>query len=78
MAPAVPPLAIYGSHTLAGAQGPEHHDPHMMLLGAGASGGRQRGDGFQLRLVLERGANRKSRIMHRRVTTHNVRANAPQ
>ena len=31
---------------------------HMVLLGAlgaGAFGGRQRGDGFQLRLVLERG-----------------------
>ena len=57
---------------------------HMVLLGAlgaGAFGGRQRGDGFQLRLVLERGkltlANRKSRIMRRRVATHNVRANAP-
>ncbi len=38
-------------------------------------------DGFQLRLVLERGnptlANRKSRIMRRRVEVHNVRANAP-
>jgi len=58
---------------------------HMVLLGAlgaGAFGGRQRGDGFQLRLVLERGkltlANRKSRIMRRRVATHNVRANAPR
>jgi hypothetical protein len=56
---------------------------HVVLLGAlgaGAFGGRQRGDGFRLRLVLERGnplANRKSRIMRRRIATHNVRANAP-
>ena len=57
---------------------------HLVLFGApgaGAFGGRQRGDGSQLRLVLERGnstlANRKSRIMRRRVATHNVRANAP-
>jgi hypothetical protein len=56
---------------------------HMVLLGAGAFGGRQRGDGFQLRLVLPgvgEGkpmlASRKSRIMRRRVATHNVRANA--
>ena len=50
-------------------------------LGAGAFGGRQRGDGVRLRLVLERKptlANRKSRIMRRRVATHNVRANAPR
>ena len=53
---------------------------HMVLLGVGAFGGRQRGDGFRLRLVLRGNApslaNRKSRIMHRRVATHDVRAKA--
>jgi len=42
----------------ADARRPDHHDPaHGALgaLGAGAFGGRQRGDGLQLRLVLERG-----------------------
>jgi hypothetical protein len=56
---------------------------HMALLGAlaaGAFGGRQRGDGLQLRLVPETEsvlANRKSRITRWRAATHNVRANAP-
>ena len=57
---------------------------HMVLFGApgaGAFGGRQRGDGSQLRPVVGEGkptlANRKSRIMRRRVATRNVRANAP-
>ena len=48
---------------VAGRVMPTHGDRitmirHMVLLsalGAGAFGGRQRGDGFQLRLVLERG-----------------------
>jgi hypothetical protein len=47
----------------------------MVLLGAGAFGGRQRGDGFQLRLVLERGnppSPRQPQI------THHASASQPQ
>jgi hypothetical protein len=46
----------------AGRVMPTHGDRitmiwHMVLLGAGAFAGCQRGDGFQLRLVLERGTH---------------------
>jgi hypothetical protein len=53
---------------------------HMVLLGVGAFGGRQRGDGLQLRLVLERGnppsptANHASCIGD--VATHDICAKA--
>jgi hypothetical protein len=58
---------------------------HMVLLGAfgaGAFGGCQRGDGFQLRLVLERGnppSPRQLQITHHAspCRNHNARANAP-
>lgn len=51
-------------------------------LGAGAFGGHQRGDGFQLRLVLERGnppSPSQPQITHHASAcrNHNVRANAP-
>jgi hypothetical protein len=47
---------------------------HMVLLGAlgaGAFGGRQRGDGFQLRLVLER---RNPPSPHQPQITHHASA----
>ncbi len=58
---------------------------HMVLLGAlgaGALGDRQRGDGFQLRLVLERGNPPSPTANHASCVgvsqPHNVRAHAPR
>jgi hypothetical protein len=47
---------------------------HMVLLGAGAFGGRQRGDGFQLCLVLER----ETYLRLPRITHHASACRNPQ